>query len=232
MIRKSFSFLPGIGKKKEIHIINQGITSWTKFLNTENIVGISKKRKLFYNQKIKQAEKALYSFDSSYFNNFKEKWKLYNFFKDEALFLDIEANKDITVIGISDGVESKTFVDNINLGRKNLQKEIDKYKIIITFNGSSYDLPILKKKLNIKINIPHIDLRHLCAGCGLNGGLKEIEKKLGIKRRNIISNMKNGDPSTLFRMYKGSGNPYYLNLLIEYNEEDTINMKRIIEKII
>ena len=41
--------------------------------------------------------------------------------------------------------------------------------------------------------------------------------------------MYGGDPLKLWRMFKGSGDEYYLNLLVEYNEEDIINLKKITE---
>jgi len=62
---------------------------------------------------------------------------------------------------------------------------------------------------------------------GFTGGLKNIEKEFGIKRNKIIEKIYNGDPLLLWRMYKGSGDDYYLNLLVEYNEEDIINLKTI-----
>jgi len=65
---------------------------------------------------------------------------------------------------------------------------------------------------------------------GLNGGLKEIEKKLEIIRSNeIVEQMYSGDPALLHRMWRGSGDEDYLQLLVEYNEEDVINLKKIAE---
>jgi uncharacterized protein YprB with RNaseH-like and TPR domain len=62
---------------------------------------------------------------------------------------------------------------------------------------------------------------------GLNGGLKEVENKLGIRRNKIVEGLYGGDALALWRIYKNTGDEYYLNLLIEYNEEDIINLKRI-----
>ena len=63
----------------------------------------------------------------------------------------------------------------------------------------------------------------------VKGGLKEIEKKLGIKRNKIIENFYGGDAVRLWRMYKATGDDYYIKLLIEYNEDDIINLKKIAE---
>jgi len=241
MIRSSFLFLDGIGEKKEKALWGLGIKSWTQFTNSEKILGISPHRKYHYDRKIKEAQSALYNFDSKYFINklnSVESWRLYNFFKEDAVFLDIEASgaesdSFITTIGMFDGIDTKTMIHGINLDLPLLKKILSNYKLIITFNGSTFDLPMLRKKFpEILPDIPHWDLRHACARVGLKGGLKQIEKELGIKRtNNIVERMYGGDPITLWRMFRGSGDEYYLKLLIEYNEEDCINLKSIANKV-
>jgi len=198
-------------------------------------------RKKYYDRKLDEAKKHLYDFNSSYFAGklpMTETWRLYDFFKEDAVFLDIETNglsydNYITMVGLFDGIETKPFIKGINLEPKLLKAELEKYKLIVTFNGSTFDLPFINRRMpGILPNIPHIDLRHACAKVGLRGGLKLIEKELGIKRRNpIIERMYGGDAITMWRMYKGSGDDYYLKLLIEYNEEDCINMKSIANKV-
>ena len=64
---------------------------------------------------------------------------------------------------------------------------------------------------------------------GLKGGLKEIERKLSISRGDLVSRLCGGDAITLWKMYKATGDEHYLNLLVEYNEEDIINLKKIAE---
>jgi len=238
MIRQSFIFLERINKKTEENFWNQGITDWDLFLKTKRINGLSKARKLYYNRKIIEARKALYNFDSSYFVNKLpqcEFWRLYNFFKEDAVFLDIETTglgnrDDITVFGLFDGVDTKTMIRNINLDFKALKNELSKYKLIVTFNGSSFDIPFIEKRYpGLLPNIPNFDIKSVTGRLNLKGGLKEIEKKLGVSRNKIIENFYGGDALTLWRMYKANADEHYLKLLVEYNEEDVINLKRIAE---
>ncbi len=134
----------------------------------------------------------------------------------------------ITVVGLFDGIDTKLMIKDINLNFKELKKELEKYKLIITYNGSTFDLPFIKKRYpEVLPHIPHIDLRSLCNRVGLKGGLKEVEKLLNIKRNRIVEKMYGGDAVTLYRMFKATGDRYYLNLLAEYNEEDVINLKFI-----
>lgn len=236
MIRNSFIFLERVDKKTEQNIWKQNIRNWDDFLNADNIKGISKKRKGYYKRKIIEARKHLYNFDSSYFIDklpLTETWRLYDFFKDEAVFLDIETSgvsndSFLTVIGLFDGLETRTMIKGINLNLYELKKELRKYKLIITFNGSVFDIPFLKKRYPDLIpKILHWDLRSGCVSVGLNGGLKNIEKKLKIKRNKIIEKLYGGDALTLWKMWKATADDYYLKLLVEYNEEDIINLKKI-----
>jgi len=58
---------------------------------------------------------------------------------------------------------------------------------------------------------------------------KNIEKQLGIKRSQIVDKFYGGDALSLWRMYRATGDDYYLNLLAEYNEYDIINLKIVAE---
>ncbi len=236
IIKKSFIFLDKIGAKKEQGIWSRGIMDWDSFVKAESVKGISKKAKAYYNRKLVQASKALVKNNSSFFMGMpsREMWRLYSAFKDSAVFIDIEAtgvtNKDsIFSVSIYNGLETKTMVKGINLDFDALKKELEKHKLIITFNGSSFDLPFIKKRHNISISVPHIDVMHVCRKIGLTGGLKAIEKRLGIKRNRIISNLYGGDVLRLWRMFSATGDTYYLNLLTEYNEDDVLNLKKIVE---
>jgi uncharacterized protein YprB with RNaseH-like and TPR domain len=44
--------------------------------------------------------------------------------------------------------------------------------------------------------------------------------------------MYGGDAIKLWRIFRASGDEYYLNLLVEYNEEDVINLKKISDYVI
>jgi hypothetical protein len=242
MIQNSFIFLDKISGKKEKLVWESGIANWDRFLETEQIKGISRQRKFFYNTQIRKAQSALSSSDSSYFINklpSDENWRLYEHFKDETCFLDIETNgigpgSYITVIGLFDGYDTRTMIQGINFNKEELKKELSKYKLIVTFNGAAFDIPFIRKRYpGLLPNIPNFDLKHACAKIGLTGGLKHIEKKLGIERQNkVVSGLNGGDAYRLWRMYRASGNRHYLKLLVEYNEEDCINLKQIADFVV
>ena len=236
MIERSFIFLDKIGEKTEQDIWSLGIDTWNKFISREKIPFISKHRKMYYNRSLVEAKHALYNSDTKFFYVHMPKnqtWRLFNFFHDEAVYLDIETSGiygDPTVIGLFDGLKTKIMVKDINLNPRILRKELERYKILITFNGRSFDVPVLNRFYpGVIPEIPHIDLRFACQSIGLKGGLKSIEKQLGIKRESEVEGMCGEDAVELWWLYKRTGNPEYLNKIIKYNEEDIINLKPIAE---
>ena len=234
MIRQSFIFLDKVGLKTERKIWQQGVEDWESFVASRTIKGFSPERKGHFTKHIKEAKKELYDLNSAYFARTlpkSETWRLYEFFREDAVFLDIETAHYygyITLIGLYDGHDTKIMINGINLHKDIIKKELSRYKIIVTFNGSSFDLPIIEKYFQgVVPHIPHIDLRHVCSRIGLNGGLKAIEKQLNIKRLPELKHVTGEDAAELWRTFRATGDRYYLDLLIKYNEEDIINLKPI-----
>ena len=228
-----------VGEKIEKRIWSNGIHDWDNFLRNDRIKGISKPRKLYYDRKISNARKALFNFDSSYFLNIlpqSETWRLYDFFKEDSVFLDIETtglskfDDDITVFGLYDGLNTKTMIKGINMNYNELKKELQKYKLIITFNGASFDIPFIEKRYpGLLPKVPNFDVKSITSRLGFTGGLKNIEKELNFHRKEIIKDFHGGDAVTLWRMYGATGDEDYLNLLVEYNEYDIVNLKKVTE---
>lgn len=239
MIQNSFIFLEGVKRGIESSLWQQGIGSWDAFLAKGRIKGLSAQRKSYFDRKLLEARRALYNLDSCYFKSIlpaSEYYRLYDFFKEDAVFLDIETTgldhrrNDITVIGLFDGISTKTMIKNINLDHNLLRNELKNYKLIVTFNGSSFDVPFINKKYpDLLPDVPNFDVKVAASRIGLNGGLKEIERKLNISRGDLVNRFCGGDAVTLWKMYKATGDEHYLNLLVEYNEEDIVNLKKVAE---
>ena len=238
MIRQSFCFLPRTGIKKEQQLWQQEINDWNTFVDTKNIKGFTEKTKQQANDIINTARQKLFSEDAAWFAQtlkLSEHWRLYDIFKDETVYLDIETDGyygGITVVGLYDGQQTKTFVRGINLDRKLLVDELAKYKMLVTFNGASFDLPVIRRYFNIVNSAPHVDLRFVCQKVGLTGGLKQIEKELGIKRADEVHGMNGVDAVALWQLFKQTKEREHLERIIKYNEEDIINLPLIAHKII
>ncbi len=236
MIRNSFIFLDRISHNTEKKIWQQGITDWSSFSDAKQVDGISQLRKGYYDRKIAEASKELADNNSAYFSKVLPKsdvWRIYNHFSDDCLFLDIETTGyygDITVIGMYDGHDVMTLVKNEGLTKDNLKGIISRYKMLVTFNGLSFDVPVINKYFGGAVpDIPHLDLRFPLARLGFKGGLKSIERQMEIHRSESTKELSGEDAVHLWHEYMKTGNREKLNLLVEYNTEDILNLKPLAE---
>ena len=232
MIHNSFIFLERISNKTEKSIWQQGIHTWNHFLDTKKIKGISPKRKNYYNRKLIEAKKQLRDCNSSYFSKKLPQsavWRLYDFFRDDCLFFDIETSGyygDITVISLYDGYDVMTLVKNQNLQKKTLTDILSRYKLLVSFNGLSFDTPAINRYFGRVVpDIPHLDLRFPLSKLGFNGGLKKIEECLMITRSKTTDGLSGADAVHLWHDYINNKNLDALDILVEYNREDVLNLR-------
>lgn len=238
MLQESFVLLPRVKSVSERNIWRQGVKTWSDFLDRKRVKGFGKSRKALCEWRLRHARQRLAQDDFSFFAKalpFKEQWRLWDSFKEGACFLDIETDGyygGVTVVGISDGYESATFVRGFNLDKYLIERALSNFSMVVTFNGASFDLPVLRRYFNLDIRLPHIDLRFVCQRAGYSGGLKSIERQLGIRRRSEVANMQGDDAVYLWQMFKSTGNREYLEKLVWYNEEDILNLLPIAKKVI
>ncbi len=231
MLKNSFIFLNNVGEKRERSIWSNGIEDWETFMSANSVKGISKAKKEHHDWALNEANAKLRQDDARYFARlfpFSEQWRLYEQFKDEAVYLDIETDGyygSVTVIGLYDGYDTKTMVRGFNLDRGKFESEMAKYKMIVTFNGASFDLPVLKRYFSFIPRVLHVDLRFVCQKIGLTGGLKAIERRLGIKRAEEVAELTGEDAVCLWNAWRDTGKREILDRLVMYNEEDVINLK-------
>jgi hypothetical protein len=141
-------------------------------------------------------------------------------------YLDIETDRhgNICVIGIY--IEQRGFIQlyGDDITTDNVETIIRKAKTVVTFNGDVFDLPVIKKYLNldIKAKANSLDLFKEKKKLGIKGGLKALEKMFGITRK--TEGMNGYDAIKLWERYRKYGRDEALNLLLEYNREDVINL--------
>ena len=235
MLTNSFIFLDSIGQRQERRIWEQGILDWNRFIETDSIRGVSSLKKHFMDRKLMKAKEAMARHDAGFFSSIPLScnWRLWDLFKDDAVFLDIETSGyygNITIVGLYDGLDTKIMVRGHNLDKELLRRELSQYKLLVTFNGASFDLPVIRRYFgDIIPDIPHIDLRGVCSRAGLKGGLKSIERQIGISRPDELAHVYGDDAAFLWHKYMMTGDEKYLGILIRYNEQDIINLKPLAE---
>ena len=236
MIRNTFVLLNGIGPCRERSLWSRGVLSWKEFLDENRIPGISDGRKNQMDCRLLEANERLRARDSEYFaDNIprKELWRCLSDFGESVAFLDIETtgisfHSPITVVGVFDGRRIHSLVRGQNLTRANLQGMLSGASMIVTFNGSSFDMPMIEAQFPGAVpGVPHVDLKHALRRLGYAGGLKNIERELGIERDRRVEYMTGEDAVYLWRLWERKGKKNALDLLVEYNAEDCRNLKTL-----
>jgi uncharacterized protein YprB with RNaseH-like and TPR domain len=236
MLNNTYIHIPGVGKSLEQKIWAQGIRTWEEFLELEDTIPIPSARKARISEEVRKSSVHLAAKDYCFFSQClpsSEHWRAYPLFSESVAFFDIETTglsqrtDKITVVGISDGREVKTYIKDINLG--DIVEEFSKYRLLVSFNGARFDLPFIKSEFpEIEFKQLHIDLMYPLRRIVYNGGLKNIEKLLGISRSDCTEGLTGFDAVRLWKQYE-RGDKGALDKLIEYNKEDVKNLKTIIE---
>lgn len=236
MLRNSFLLLRGIGTQRERTLWTRGITDWKAFLHEATIRGISDGMKLTMDEELRTADRMLTGFETGYFATrlrTRDQWRCLNDFSDRVVFLDIETtglslSSPITMVGIYDGVRVHSLIKGMGLTRDNLRAILGKAGMIVTFNGASFDLPVIESQFpGVIPQVPHVDLRYPLRRLGYAGGLKRIETDLGIERDKRIAYMTGENAVYLWKLWEKHGRRNALDLLIEYNTEDCRNLKTL-----
>lgn len=235
MLKNTYIHIPTIGSTTEKRIWRCGIESWEDFLkNHDNIKTTLTRKKLLFSG-VEESIEQLSSGNHIFFAKRLPKqhnWRAYPDFKEKTAYVDIETTglfprfDRITVIGIYNGKETKTYIRGINL--ENARAELAKYAQLVTFNGARFDLPFIEHEFPGFFNHLHIDLLYPLKKIGYSGGLKNIEGLLGMMRSEETEGITGFDAVRLWNQYR-RGDEEALDILIKYNKEDVVNLEKIME---
>jgi predicted nuclease with RNAse H fold len=153
-----------------------------------------------------------------------------------AMFLDIETTglsrhyDYITLIGYE--VSGNYHVWLPGQDDSHFRGAIAAATSLVTFNGSTFDLPFLETFFG-GLGWPkhHIDLRYACRRIGLSGGQKAIEKELLINCRDGIEDIDGPMAVILWHRYL-RGDKAALRQLIEYNRADVRAMAHLLDHVL
>lgn len=230
MLKQTFCHIAGIGYVSERRLWNKGVTTWEKLAgNARLITRISdgEIREILDQSQAALADNPLFFADRL---KRSDGWRLFPHFRENSVYLDIETSglgheSEITTIALYDGTEVRTYVNGQNLN--DFLDDIEQYQVVITYNGISFDIPVIERYFRTHLNQAQIDLRYVLAQLGCHGGLKGCEKQMGINR-GMLDGIDGSCAVHLWAEYERHSNDAALETLLAYNVEDAVNLERLL----
>jgi uncharacterized protein len=155
-------------------------------------------------------------------------------------YLDIETTglspwaDSITVVGIYRGNGESFSLSQLvgpDITREAVERLLDGVRTLYTYNGLRFDAVFLEAQLQLKLppSLRHRDLMYCCWDQGLYGGLKAVERRLGIERQ--LLGVSGRMAVELWWRYARRGDSDALHTLLCYNREDVENLKVLRERL-
>jgi uncharacterized protein len=248
MLRNTFLHIRGVGEKREVALWRRGIADWEAALAAD-ISWLGKRAPVVHAASEISLQK-LRERDAAFFSQRlpgHHRYRLYEEFEEETAYLDIETDPAaVTMVGICYQGRYRVFIRDIDLW--DFCDFIAPIKLLVTYNGGAFDLPILLRTFYRSVprrefarddvfnpprgthlpGVGHIDLMTILHRRGIRGGLKASEERLGILRPPEVRGLDGFDAVLLWDRYQ-RGERAALDLLVEYNRQDVMNLKRIVE---
>jgi uncharacterized protein len=231
MLRHTFMHIPGIGPKTEQTFWAAGVAQWEDFAENLSLTLPSARRKRIATE-LRASADHLAAGDARYFARrlpASQHWRLFGEFRERVAYLDIETTGlepdcTISTIAVYDGRRAATYVNGENLAE--FVDDIRRFELLVTYNGKCFDVPVIERVLDCRLDQAHIDLRYVLAGLGFKGGLKRCERALGLERGDLVD-IDGLFAVVLWKAYRRNGDPRALETLLAYNLQDAINLEAL-----
>ena len=236
MLSHTFCHLPGIGAANEKRLWRHGILSWSDWPTGQSgkrlPIALSAACRRDAEAYLRRSHDALAAADARFFSSLltpHQCWRLFFDFRQKAAYLDIETSglgedAEISVITLYDGIMARRYVNGENLN--DFASDVARYAVLISYGGRRFDIPFLERALAIPLPQAQIDLCPVLHSLGYRGGLKKIERALGIAR-GPLQGVDGLTAVYLWRRYQESSDRRFLETLSAYNFADTINLERL-----
>jgi uncharacterized protein YprB with RNaseH-like and TPR domain len=234
-VRIENSFIParGVGETTERDLWAAGATHWDGF--ERSLVGPQTADNI--ESFIETASQRLAAGETAFFDRVfpsSERWRLYENFREGACFFDIETTgldqtRDVvTTVSYHRDGETTTLVRGDDLTAAAVQAMADDASLLVSFNGIRFDQPFLEDAFDLAVDVPHLDLMYPCKTLGLTGGLKRIEREIGLERER--PDISGRDAVRLWHEHE-AGVDGALETLVSYNREDAVNLETLADEV-
>ncbi len=239
MIQGCFRHVQGIGPRTAQLLHESGIVTWEDCVTRQESIPFNGKRRSTLVEHIKKSINSLEVGDIRFFTaSFptSEQWRILAEYLDTATFVDVETTGlswnycHASVISAYHRGNVHSFVYGENLD--DFLSLADEAELLVTFNGNCFDIPFIERTFNIpSLTCPHVDLRWIAWHSGYRGGLKSIEKLMGIRRPQHIEGIDGFEAVDLYYRWQ-QGDLSSRELLIRYCEADVLATYLVAERVL
>ncbi|MEW6515804.1 MAG: ribonuclease H-like domain-containing protein [candidate division FCPU426 bacterium] len=145
------------------------------------------------------------------------------------VYLDIETSYrgEITIVGLYTPRRGTKQLVGGEVTALNLLEALRDAEIIKTYNGDRFDLPVIQQRLGVDLKalLPHEDIMYRCWRHHLKGGLKAVERQLGLHRQS--QGVDGLQAMALWADWQASGRRESLEILLQYNREDVELLEQV-----
>jgi uncharacterized protein len=190
LIEQTFQHCPGIGPVTEFRLKRSGFSGWADCLKQPHRLPLGAATRRRFLRWLERSVQALSDEDIAFFVEhlpIREHWRILARWFQQATFFDIETtglspyHNDVGVICAFQSGCLYRFVRGPDLD--GFLQLVDQSALLVAFNGSSFDVPFLERTFNLPgIGRPCVDLRWMLYHQGYTGGLKAIERTMGLRR--------------------------------------------------
>lgn len=225
MLRRTFQHLPGLGEVSERRLWDAGVRHWDDSHLAAGVEGVRGLGSL--EEGLALSRERLAAGDARHFASALrrgEKWRLWRDFRASMACVDIETtglgapDDHPTTVAVWDGEETRTFVYGRDLD--DVPDALEGYSLLVTYNGEGFDLPFLRRWFGHPFDQAHLDLCPALRRVGLKGGLKGVERRLGLERPGMAG-LDGFAAVLLWRRWERHHDEDALETLLAYNVADT-----------
>jgi len=234
-IQETFILCKGIGPKADADIRQAGICNWQMALDCPDRIPLSPKK---VDALVRELESLMADLTERRWERLverlptREHWRVLVDRNKDCSFFDIETDGlsmyegAPTVICCLHRGEMHTFIRGDNL--EDFPELLLKIDQLVSFNGSSFDVPYIQNYFNIPtLPCAHIDLRWICHHKGFKGGLKSIERELGLLRDDDLHGVDGLEAVWLWERYERYRDISALKRLVKYCQADVLGLEML-----
>ena len=239
MIHSAFLHFHGIGPKAWERLKAQGIHTWEQALAAGSDLPVATKKRSRLLEELALCQDALQRQDLAFLcRTLKpaDHWRIAEVNARRLTWFDIEtdgteASSQITVIAALHRGQVHSFVRGENLD--DFLDLLNDVELLGSFNGNSFDVPRVLSGFHIPtMPCPHLDLRWICWHAGWRGGLKHIEREMGLARDSAIASVDGLEAIALWLRWKRYGDTAARNSLVQYCCADVQGLPWVLDHVV